>query len=67
MTQQQNLDLRLRMENLLQMSKRALEKGATERAEKYKRECYGMETALKYLGYQVELDEENCTVKITEQ
>ena len=64
MTQEQNLNIRLRMENLLQMGKRALEKGAIDRVEKYQKECYGMEYTLKLLGYEVEIDEENCKVSI---
>ena len=66
MTQEQELQLRLEMENYLSLSKRAQEKGNLSRADKNLSECFAIARTLRILGYEVTIDEDNLKVQIEE-
>lgn len=66
MNREQKEALIKEMEGLLNLGKQATEKGQVEKAEKHMSNCYAMERTLKILGYQVDIDEDNCKVKVKE-
>lgn len=67
MTTKQKTELTEEMVDCLKISKQATEKGLSDKAEKWLSKCYSMERTLKILGYDVEIDEEKCTVNIISQ
>lgn len=66
MTAEQRTKLVEEMEFLLNAGSKALANRDFAKADKYHGECFAIERTLRILGYEVEINTDNCTVVILE-